>query len=104
MRIALGLDLDLEDFAHEHGADTFRAWGLGERWRDRLIDIASRDDTEIYWNLTGVAIDDGLLRAARGSGGGTDWELSQFYRNTGWLRRCRWFRDGVEVDQPVELT
>jgi len=104
VRIALGLDVHLQAFAEEHLAQTYRDWGAGERWRDELVRIASEADTEIRWNLTEIDVVAGLTRAAARFGGPTDWELSLFHQNSDWLRRTRWYRDGVEVAQPVEFT
>lgn len=104
MRIALGLDLYLEEFAAEHSAATFRAWGHGQNWRLRLYEVASAPDTVIYWNLTDVTVGPGLLRSSSGYGGGTDWELLQFKGNQDWLGRTMWFRDGTQVEQPEELS
>jgi hypothetical protein len=59
--------------------------------------------TEIVWNLTGVSVATGLLRAAAGQGGPTDQELFLFRTNPQWLDRTRWFRDGVEVGPPPEM-
>lgn len=104
VRIALGLDLYLEEFAEAHDATTFRIWGAGENWRRQLHEVASDPETTIFWNLTEVEIGPGLLRSASELGGGTDWELFQFRQNADWLERTVWFRDGVQIQQPEELS
>lgn len=104
MRIALGLDLFLEEFAAEHDALTFRDWGGGEHWKRRLQVVASDPGTEIFFNLTEVDVYEGLLRGAQNKGGGTDWELTQFKGNEDWLQRCTWYRDGEVAPQPEELS
>lgn len=104
MRIALGLDILLEEFAAEHNADSFRVWGEGENWRRRLHEVAAYPETTIYWNLTEVDVGAGLLRSSSRRGGGTDWELLQFRKNDDWLSRTTWYRNGVEVAQPEELS
>ena len=102
VRVALGLDLYLGQFAREWGAETSRSWG-GDNWRFGLYTVASSTETQVYWNLTGVNVLDGLQRASRNVGGPTDWELLQFKEHPDWIERSRWCCDGGEVPCPDEM-
>lgn len=105
MRLALGIDDNLEQFASEHDAKIYTHWNFTD-WRTLLPQLAEDRTTEILWNLTDVEVDAGLRRAVLAetagveNAGATDWELLQFCRNQEWRRHSRFFRDGVEVSDP----
>lgn len=113
-RIALGLDRGrlLDDFADLHEASTWSEWG-DDDWHESLRRIMDSGKTEAYWNLTGVDVEEGVLRAAKSEAGlmtgagasiamNTDWELLEFKRNEHWWLRSHFFRDGLLVPNPFE--
>ncbi len=104
MRLALGIDENLDEFAEEHDAVTWTYWGSAD-WRSQLHELAADQAIEFVWNLTDVEITEGLGRAVLAEqgvpvGGATDWELLQFCLNHSWRARARFFVDGVEAPDP----
>lgn len=108
MRLALGIDENLEDFARNHDAKIYTHWDFAD-WRTLLPQLVSESEAEVLWNLTDVDVGAGLHRAvvAETTGveiaGATDWELLQFCRNSEWRFRSRFFLNGVEIPDPFSV-
>lgn len=99
-KIALGLRDVLDEFAAEHGAQTWRVWG-GDDWRLGFMDAMANPRTRVVFTLDGV--DNPFTAAMRGAanmGGATDWELHQIYSNPQWWGRVTWYSGGKSVPNP----
>jgi len=57
---------------------------------------------EVFFDLRDVEIGAGLLRAASGRGGPTDWELLMIQQNPDWWPRIRWFLGDLPVANPFD--
>jgi len=105
MRLALGFSHLLDEFAAQHDALTYKDWKDVE-WRDAVVRAAADPSTEIYWNLSGIDVRAGLLRAVSDQDSGlrtasaSDWELLQFCQNAEWRSRTVFFVDGSRDDDP----
>ena len=47
-----------------------------------MVDKLADPNVAVFFNLTDVEVGPGLLRAARGAGGPTDWELLQIQQKS----------------------
>ena len=83
--VALGIDNYLDDFAKRIGGKSWKEWAKDnpQNWKNILLDLASDSNNSLHFNLDGI--DDpfaSVMRAARNSGGATDWELLQLKMNS----------------------
>ncbi len=103
-RLALGLKFYLNRFAAEHQALTWKQLASDDpaNWRYYVLIALNDAETEILFNLQGVAVGAGLLRAASGRGSSTDWELLTIQQNPEWWPRIRWFLGDLSVANPFE--
>lgn len=105
-KIALGLEAQgLDDFAKAQGAETYKVWAKDNltEWEARFIELMNKCDTEVVFNLDGVDVWQGIMRASKESRyGGTDWELLQIYQNKAWWGKVKWVKDGKVVDSPFK--
>ena len=102
--VALGLSDRLDDFASTFGAQTWKQLvpDSPEMWRRKFLGLLNDGNTRFTFNLDGVDVWRGLARAAKGSGGMTDWELLQLKMAKDSWGRITWIKDGVVVVCPFE--
>lgn len=103
-RIALGLTRHLVDFARRHDAEIWTVFARPHpaRWQYYFLEAMDDPLVTVYFNLTGIDVWAGVLRASRRDGGPTDWELLQIQQHDGWWPRIIWRKDGVAVPNPFE--
>ena len=104
-RIALGLRDFLKGFASLHQARTWREMVKGDpgEWRFLFLSIMDDPDTLAFFNLRGVAVEAGVLRAAAGRGSVTDWELLMIREHPGWWNRIHWMIDDRPAHNPFAV-
>ena len=73
-----------------------------ELWRRKFLELLNDGQTRFTFNLDGVDVWAGMARAAKGSGGFTDWELLQLRMAKDSWKRITWMKDGVVVACPFE--
>lgn len=71
-------------------------------WQYYFLEAIDDPAVTVYFNLTGVDVWAGVLRASRGGGGPTDWELLAIQQHEDWWPRIIWMGDGVPVPNPFE--
>jgi hypothetical protein len=105
LRVALGLERHLELFAARHGAITWTDLAKDDpaNWRSSVLNALGDPGTEILFNLRDVNVGAGLLRAASGRGGATDWELLTIHQRPDCWPRIRWFEGNLPVSNPFEF-
>ena len=103
-RLALGLKRYLKQFAAEHRARTWKHLAIDDpdNWRYYVLIALNAPETEVFFNLLGVEVGAGLLRAASGRGSSTDWELLTIHQNPEWWPRIRWFEGESSVANPFD--
>lgn len=62
----------------------------------------NNETSEILFNLKAVDVWAGVMRAASGRHGATDWELLQIQQNKDWWSRIEWYKDGGLTANPFE--
>jgi hypothetical protein len=103
-RLALGLISHLRLFAARHRARTWKDLSKGdaENWKYYILIALNDPDMEIFFNLQGVNVGVGLLRAASIGATPTDWELLTIYQNPEWWPRIRWFDGAIVISNPFD--
>ncbi|HEY5312921.1 MAG TPA: hypothetical protein VIK18_10400 [Pirellulales bacterium] len=104
MRIALGLSDYLDDFAGTCSAETWKHFAKNDptQWKLRFLAVMNDEGTQVFFNLKGVDVWAGVMRAASGRHGATDWELLQIKQNKDWWPRIKWCKDGLPLANPFE--
>jgi hypothetical protein len=102
--VALGLSDRLDNFATTIGGQTWKQLvpESPELWRRKFLELLNDGQTRFTFNLDGVDVWAGMARAAKGSGGFTDWELLQIRMAKDSWKRITWMKDGVVVACPFE--
>lgn len=102
MRIALGLDVYMDDFTRSLSAQSWKVFSgdAPEEWQTRFLELMGSEHVTVFFNLDGVDVWRGLLRAATCRGGPTDWELLQIQQNPQWWPRITWLKRGEPVPNP----
>jgi hypothetical protein len=102
--VALGLSDRLDNFATTIGGQTWKQLvpESPELWRRKFLELLNDGQTRFTFNLDGVDVWAGMARAAKGSGGFTDWELLQLRMAKDSWKRITWMKDGVVVACPFE--
>jgi hypothetical protein len=103
MRIALGFDRYLDNFARGLSAQSWREFACDEpgNWRTRFFEVMGDEGNAIFFNLDGVDVWKGITRAASGRGGPTDWELLQIQQNPQWWPRITWMKGNQPLPGPI---
>jgi hypothetical protein len=102
--VALGLSDRLDNFATTIGGQTWKQLvpESPELWRRKFLELLNDGQTRFTFYLDGVDVWAGMARAAKGSGGFTDWELLQLRMAKDSWKRITWMKDGVVVACPFE--
>ena len=95
---AMGIDDHLDDFARQHGADTWRNLDDTTNWRPGVLEQLNDPNRRVMFNLDDVEVWPGVTRAASGRGGATDWELLQMRNND--FPNLEFWQSGQQVDNP----
>jgi hypothetical protein len=103
-RIALGLEAQLDNFASANSAESWKQFAKADpmQWKSYFLDVMNDHNAEVVFNPDGVDVWAGVIRASRGAGGATDWELLQIMQNEDWWSRIKWIEDGVQVANPFQ--
>jgi hypothetical protein len=103
-KIALGLSCSLDHFATQRDAETWEQFSLvdPDDWRFAFLELADDPETMTFFNLRGVNVQAGLIRAANGRGSPTDWELFQIHEHPSWWPRIEWWDQETRVSNPFE--
>lgn len=95
---AMGISEHLDDFAHTHGADTWKQLDDPVNWQSGVLKKLEDPDQRVLFNLDGVDVWPGVTRAAAGRGGATDWELLQI--RGGSFPDLEFWKNGQRVGSP----
>ncbi|GAB3740597.1 hypothetical protein GCM10028864_04500 [Microlunatus parietis] len=95
---AMGIDDHLDDFARQHGATTWKQFDDKLNWQQGVYAKLSDPDQRVLFNLDGVDVWPGVMRAASGRGGPTDWELMQLKQGN--FPNVEFWQNGVRVESP----
>jgi len=101
--LALGLSDYLDDFAENTNSHTWKDFQDNTNWQQGVIDALNDPNVDIVFNLDGI--DDSwaaVMRASRGAGGATDWELLQIKLRPDTWEKITWYLDGEIVTNPFE--
>lgn len=95
---AMGLTTHLDDFARQHGATTWKQFDDKVNWQPEAYAKMADPDQRVLFNLDGVDVWPGVMRAASGRGGPTDWELMQLKQGN--FSNIEYWKDGLPVGNP----
>ena len=100
-KLALGLSDYLDDFAKQNNAHTWKNFSDPTKWQDGVLDALYDPNTKIVFNLEGIDNPmSAVMRASRGAGGATDWELLQIKLTPSAWDRITWFQGQKIVSNP----
>lgn len=105
MKVVLGLDKHLDDFATSQGGKKVLQLAKDPmNWKSDFYRLMSDPNQQVCFNLKGVDVWPGVTRASSGRGfGATDWELLQIYSNKEWWPRITWIDElGNVVPNPFK--
>jgi RHS repeat-associated protein len=100
---AMGLtNKGLDAFANARGATTWKQLPDVVNWKSGVLDKLADPNTMVHFNLDGVDVSQGILRAATGRGGPTDWELLSIHQNPQFWDTIRFWEGGKVVPNPFQ--
>jgi hypothetical protein len=103
-KIALGLSDYIFQFAARWNAEIWVEFASEDllQWKYYLLELADDPGTTIYFNLHGIDVQLGLMRAATGRATPTDWELFQIHEHESWWPRIAWWDHETPASNPFD--
>jgi len=103
MRVALGVNENLDTFSQDVGGTTWKTWGANN-FKTDFMDVMNNEANTIHFNLTGP---DGEMlnawKALTDTEHVTSWEMQHLYQNPAWQMRTTFYFNGSVVPNPWGL-